>query len=119
LDGSPDQALIPNAFRNTGLAFGIGYFIVILVHGFMYVRAVGWKAARFVPMNFLSAATVIIAGFVDGSGRYLLWLLAIVFHVITSFLGQDSARTAVSHYERHGLLLRRLGDRLLRSVQAA
>src|ERR1044071_9861094 len=52
---------IPHAFQNTGLAFGIGYFIVILVHGSMYVRAVGWKAARFVPMNFISAGAVIAA----------------------------------------------------------
>jgi low temperature requirement protein LtrA len=98
---------IPNAFRNTGLAFGIGYFIVILVHGFMYVRAVGWRVARFVPMNFLSAITVIIAGFVDGSGRYLLWLLAIALHVITSFLGSGLRfELRVSHFaERHGLLL--------------
>src|SRR5512138_3775568 len=41
---------IPNAFAKSGLTFGIGYFIVVLVHGFMYLRAVGWKAARFVPM---------------------------------------------------------------------
>src|SRR5215510_99670 len=38
---------IPNAFAQTGVAFGIGYLIVILVHGFLYVRAVGIKAARF------------------------------------------------------------------------
>ncbi len=57
---------IPNAFQDTGVAFGIGYLIVIIVHGFMYVRAVGWRVARFVPMNFLSAAAVIAAGFVDG-----------------------------------------------------
>jgi low temperature requirement protein LtrA len=63
---------IPNAFHNTGLAFGVGYFIVILVHSSMYVRAVGWRVARFVPMNFLSAILVIMAGFVDGSGQYLL-----------------------------------------------
>src|SRR5512145_155664 len=77
---------IPNAFRDTGLAFGIGYLIVIIVHSFMYLRAVGWKAARFVPMNFVSAGMVIAAGFVEGSTRYLFWLLAIAMHVITSFL---------------------------------
>ena len=98
---------IPGAFRNSGLAFGIGYLIVIIVHGFMYVRAVGWKVARFVPMNFLSAAAVIAAGFVDGAPRYLLWLLAIAVHVITSFLGTGLRfELRVSHFaERHGLLL--------------
>ncbi len=78
---------IPHAFLNSGVVFGIGYLIVIIVHGSMYVRAVGWKAARFVPMNFLSAGAIISAGLVDGSARYLLWLLAIALHVVTSFLG--------------------------------
>ena len=98
---------IPNAFGDTGLAFGIGYFLVILVHGFLYVRAVGWKVARFVPMNFLSAASVIGAGLVDGPARYWLWLLAILVHVITSFLGASLRfELRVSHFaERHGLLL--------------
>src|SRR5215218_6633944 len=41
---------IPNAFHDTGVIFGIGYLIVILVHGSMYVRAVGLRMARFVPM---------------------------------------------------------------------
>jgi low temperature requirement protein LtrA len=98
---------IPNAFQDTGIAFGIGYLIVIMVHGFMYARAVGWKVARFVPLNFLSAAAVIGAGLVQGPARYFLWLLAIAFHVITSFLGSGLRfELRVSHFaERHGLLL--------------
>src|SRR5687767_1838459 len=68
---------IPNAFQDTGVAFGIGYLIVIIVHGAMYVRAVGWSVARFVPMNFLSAGAVIAAGLADGPTQYFLWLLAI------------------------------------------
>jgi low temperature requirement protein LtrA len=98
---------IPNAFQDTGVAFGIGYLIVIIVHGFMYVRAVGLNTARFVPMNFLSAGAVISAGLVDGYARYLLWLLAIALHVVTSFLGTGLRfELRVSHFtERHGLLL--------------
>jgi low temperature requirement protein LtrA len=98
---------IPNAFQDTGVAFGIGYLIVILVHGSMYVRAVGLKAARFVPMNILSAATVIAAGFIDGPTRYLLWIMAIGLHVFTSFLGTGlTFEIRVSHFvERHDVLL--------------
>jgi len=98
---------IPDAFHETGVAFGIGYLIVILVHGAMYVRAVGWEAARFVPLNFLSAFAVIGAGAVEGSARYLLWFLAIVLHVVTSYLGTGLGfGLRVSHFvERHGLLL--------------
>ncbi len=98
---------IPNAFQDADLAFGIGYLIVIIVHSFMYVRAVGLKVARFVPMNFLAAGTIIAAGFVGGYARYLLWIAAIGFHVITSFLGTGLRfELRVSHFvERHGLLL--------------
>src|SRR5512138_3911904 len=78
---------IPNAFQDRGVIFGVGYLIVIAVHGFMYVRAVGLKAARFVPFNFLAAGIVIAAGSVDGPMRYWLWILAIALQVLTSFLG--------------------------------
>ena len=98
---------IPNAFQEANLAFGIGYLIVIVVHSFMYVRAVGLKVARFVPMNFLAAGAIIAAGFSGGTVRYLLWIAAIGFHVITSFLGTGLRfELRVSHFvERHGLLL--------------
>jgi low temperature requirement protein LtrA len=98
---------IPNAFQDADLAFGIGYLIVIIVHSFMYVRAVGLKVARFVPMNFLAAGAILAAGFVGGYVRYLLWIAAIGFHVITSFLGTGlTFELRVSHFvERHGLLL--------------
>lgn len=98
---------IPNAFQDADLAFGIGYLIVIIVHGFMYVRAVGWKAARFVPMNFLAAGAIIAAGLTGGSTRYWFWIAAIGLHVITSFLGTGLRfELRVSHFvERHGLLL--------------
>ncbi len=98
---------IPNAFQEADLAFGLGYLIVIVVHSFMYVRAVGLKAARFVPMNFLAAGAIIAGGFAGGMVRYLLWIAAIGFHVITSFLGTGLRfELRVSHFvERHGLLL--------------
>ena len=98
---------IPGAFENTGVIFGIGYLVVIIVHGFIYLSAVGWKVSRIVPMNFLAALAVIAAGFVDGPGRYLLWLVSIGVQVATSFLGTRlQFQLKVSHFvERHGLLL--------------
>lgn len=98
---------IPNAFSDTGVSFGIGYLIVIIVHSFMYVRAVGLKAGRFVPLNFLSAALVIAAGFTDGFTQFLLWVLAILCHVLTSLLSAGlQFGIKVGHFvERHGLLL--------------
>ena len=98
---------IPDAFGDTGVTFGIGYLIVIIVHGFMYMRAVGLRAGRFVPLNFLSAALVIAAGFTDGLTQYLLWILSILCHVLTSLLSSGLRfDIKVNHFvERHGLLL--------------
>ncbi len=98
---------IPSAFEDGGVIFGVGYLVVIVVHGFMYLSTVGWKISRIVPMNLLAAVAVIAAGFVDGTGRYALWLLAIVLHVLTSFLGTRlQFQLKVGHFvERHGLLL--------------
>ena len=98
---------ISNAFGDTGVMFGVGYLLVVIVHGFIYVRAVGLKAGRFVPLNFVSAILVIAAGFMDGSTQYLLWILAILCHVVTSLLSTGIRfDIKVSHFvERHGLLL--------------
>jgi len=98
---------IPHAFDDNGIIFGIGYLIVILVHSFMYMQVVGWDAGRFVPLNFVSAALVIAAGFADGFTQYILWLLAILCHVVTSLLSSGiTFDIKVSHFvERHGLLL--------------
>lgn len=98
---------IPDAFESTGVAFGVGYLVVIIVHSALYLSAVGWEISRIVPMNILSAAAVIGAGFVDGPARYWLWLAAIGVHVITSFFGAGlRLELRVSHFtERHGLLL--------------
>lgn len=98
---------IPNAFEGSGLVFGIGYLLVMIVHGFMFLRAVGWSAASFVPMNFLAAGAVLAAAFLDGTAQYLLWLLAIGLHVFTSVLGAGlTFQIRVGHFvERHGLLL--------------
>ena len=98
---------IPHDFDDTGVIFGIGYLIVIMVHGFMYMQAVGWKAGRFVPLNFASVAFVIAAGLMDGFTQYLLWILAILCHVVTSVLSAGIRfGIQVNHFvERHGLLL--------------
>jgi low temperature requirement protein LtrA len=89
------------------MTFGDGYLIVMIVHGFMYLRAVGRKAARVVPLKFVSALLVITAGFTHGFTQYFLWVLAILCHVVTSLLSSGiQFDIQVSHFvERHGLLL--------------
>ena len=56
---------IPEAFGRDGVALGIGYLIVVLVHGWLYQR-VNRNIARVVPFNLAAAALVIVAGIVKG-----------------------------------------------------
>ena len=56
---------IPEAFGRDGVALGIGYLIVVLVHAWLYQR-VNRNIARVVPFNLAAALLVITAGMVKG-----------------------------------------------------
>jgi low temperature requirement protein LtrA len=104
---------IPHAFEATGLAFGIGYLLVVLVHGGLYFEGYGRAVWRFVPLNILGALCVVGASFVDGAGRYAMWLAPILLQYASSQLTSrvdESTRAGFDirpgHFvERHGLLL--------------
>jgi low temperature requirement protein LtrA len=104
---------IPRAFDEDGLAFGVGYAIVVLVHAGLYAEAYGPAVVRFVPTNVLGAASVLGAALVDVPLRYALWLLPIALQYLASALTRRvdaQTRTGFDvrpgHFvERHGLLL--------------
>ena len=101
------QALaIPHAFNGSGLAFGVGYLAVVLVHAALFwqaTRAIGRTAAY----NVGSALLVIVAGFVHGWVDYVLWTAALAVQVVTPFLIRlEEFRIRPAHFvERHGLLM--------------
>lgn len=101
------QALaIPHAFNGSGLAFGLGYLAVVLVHASLFwqvTRALGATAAFHVG----SALLVIVAGFTHGWMDYVLWTLALAVQVATPFLVRlDDFRIRPAHLvQRHGLLM--------------
>jgi len=97
---------IPHAFDGAGLAFGLGYLGVVLVHASLFwqaTRAIGRTAA----LNVGSALLVILAGFVHGWMDYVLWTLAVGVQVVTPFLVRlEDFRIRPAHFvERHGLLM--------------
>ncbi|MFD7445745.1 low temperature requirement protein A [Streptomyces sp. NPDC059909] len=114
---------IPRAFDDGddsgGVAFGIGYLLVVLVHGALYSRSHGRRVVWFVLPNVLAALAVTAAGFAEGLARDVLWLLALVLQFATPPLVRRAARPgedeglgsrigtmSPSHLvERHGLLL--------------
>ena len=101
---------IPRAFGGSGLAFGLGYLAVVLVHGAMYGQAFGYGVvARFVPFNIAAALAVIAASAVDGIAVYALWIAAILIQFVTPSIAARVGAVldirAAHFVERHGLLM--------------
>src|SRR3954466_7273591 len=71
---------IPHAFGRDGLAFGLAYFVVVLLHTGVFPPASRAPTVRAVagiaPTNIASALVVVAAGFVDGALDWVLWPLA-------------------------------------------
>ncbi|MEV6108911.1 low temperature requirement protein A [Streptomyces sp. NPDC051940] len=115
---------IPGAFDGDGVVFGIGYLLVVLLHGSLYTQSHGRMVLTYAPTNVLGALLVLIAGTTSGTTAVALWAGAIGLQFVNTFgLRWFSARRAaagtsggdvvvrlggvdVGHFtERHGLLL--------------
>jgi len=98
---------IPRAFGKAGVAFGLGYLLVVFVHAVLYAR-VNSQIWRIAPFNVASALLVIGAGFGSGIARYMLWFAALVIQagapLVVRLGGRFDIRPA--HFaERHGALI--------------
>ena len=104
---------VPDAFGSHGVLFGVAFLIVTV----MYLTLYGLSARhdpdllaailRIAPSTLVGAALIILAGFVDGGLKPILWLtaLAVVF-VAPLFLGISGWRVQPAHFaERHGLIV--------------
>jgi low temperature requirement protein LtrA len=73
---------IPGGFGGTSLALGLGYLVVVLVHGSLYYR-VNRNIIRVTPFSVASALLVIVAALLPGPGGtvppagYALWVVAL------------------------------------------
>jgi low temperature requirement protein LtrA len=98
---------IPHAFGRDGVALGIGYLIVVLVHAWLYQR-VNRNIARVVPFNLAAALLIIGAGVVKGWEAYVLWAAALAVQQASPLFTRVRGRfeIAPSHFvERHGALV--------------
>ncbi|MFI7386458.1 low temperature requirement protein A [Streptomyces sp. NPDC049813] len=109
----------PNAFHGNGVAFGIGYLVIVSVHAALF--AFGGPGAarnmlRIAPFHTVGAALIICAGFLDGWIVYALWITAVGLEVIAPVVtGVSGFELKPGHFvERHGLLMIiALGDSFL------
>jgi low temperature requirement protein LtrA len=98
---------IPRGFGGDGVALGLGYLLVILVHTWLYAR-VNPHIWRIAPFNVTSALLVIAAGFTRGVPEYALWVAALLIQagapLVVRLGGRFDLRPA--HFaERHGALV--------------
>jgi low temperature requirement protein LtrA len=102
---------IPGAYEGDGLAFGLAYIVVVLLHGTMYVRgtSVSEVAAilRIVPYNLAAAGLVVVGGALGGDAQWVLWTGTAVLLWVTPWLtSTEGFLVSASHFvERHGLVV--------------
>lgn len=102
---------IPSAFTGSGVAFGLAYVLINVVHTGLFYSNAGSSATsavlRLAPFNALSAGLVLAGGCIHGWPRYLLWGLALTVQIITPYITDPSGFVIrASHFcERHGLVI--------------
>src|SRR5919204_2450123 len=102
---------IPTAFGRGGVALGLGYLLVTLVHTGMFLLSAQESAVRAMrrlgPANAVTAALLLLAGFAGGALRWALWSAAFGLHWISPFFtAVPGFRIRAAHFvERHGLIV--------------
>ena len=102
---------IPDAYDSTGLAFGLGYLVVVLLHAAMYVKgtSVSEVAAilRIVPFSLVGVTLLIVGGALGGTPQWVLWTIAAALLWVTPLLTTtEGFVVSPSHFvERHGLVI--------------
>ncbi len=102
---------VPAAFAGKGLAFGIGYLAVVVLHAGMYARGTSLSEMRailrVVPFNLMSAGFVLVGGALGGDTQWVLWTLAALLLWAPSwFTPMEGFVVVPEHFvERHGLVI--------------
>ncbi|WP_061289714.1 low temperature requirement protein A [Herbidospora cretacea] len=97
---------IPGTFDGGGVAFAVGYLLLIVVHGALYLQATR-AIVRVIPFNLAATALIGAAAFTSAPYTYLLWAAAMVLLWGSPyFIGQKGFTLRAPHVvERHGLLV--------------
>jgi low temperature requirement protein LtrA len=104
---------VPDAFGSHGVLFGVAFLIVTVMHLTLYALSARRDAdllaavLRMAPSALAGTALIIIAGFVDGGLKPILWLAALIIAFFVPLaLGISGWRVQPAHFaERHGLIV--------------
>lgn len=111
---------VPNAFGESGVLFGIAYFVVRLLHVGLYALATEPETRRAILRlgpGFLGApALLIVTGFLDGAPQAALWVVALaVDYEIPAVQGVAGFSVRAEHFvERYrDIVIIALGESIL------
>ena len=102
---------IPTAYAGQGLAFGLGYLVVVYLHAGMYSKSTSVSEVpailRIVPYNLAAAGLVLVGGIAGGRAQDVIWLIAaLVLWVTAWFANTEGFVISAEHFvERHGLVV--------------
>jgi low temperature requirement protein LtrA len=102
---------IPTAFGDGGVAFGLAYLLIVLIHAGLFTRsqagASGTAILKVAPLNIAAALFITAAGIAGGTARGVLWGLALAVILLPSFRPPDPRfEINPTHFvERHGLVV--------------
>jgi low temperature requirement protein LtrA len=105
----------PGAFGDEALLFGCTYFVVRVLHLFLYIRAGRLEEGDellggvlgMAPAWFAGASLIIVASFFDGTAQAAVWIAALLIDYGGTLLaGIEGYRVHASHFaERFGLII--------------
>jgi len=104
---------VPDAFGAHGVLFGVAFLFVSVMHLTLYALAARGDPdllaaiLRIAPTALAGAGLIVVAGFVDGRVKPVLWLAALAIgYIAPLFGGARGWRVEPAHFiERHGLIM--------------
>ena len=103
---------VPSAFAGGGLAFGLAYAVVVLVHIGLFTRTQRVRSAsdlvRVGLLNVAGTALILLGGAIGGVTQLVLWILVpLVWWLVSPYRGLSGGfDIGAAHFvERHGLVL--------------
>ena len=102
---------VPTAFDGDGLAFGLCWLLIVVLHTFLFVKSasdITSTAMRgFAPFNLVPAIAVATAGAIGGTVQDVVFPIVVAFVWLSRFLHRpDEFEIGPAHFvERHGLLI--------------
>ena len=91
---------VPDAFDGEGLAFALGYLVVVLLHAGMYVHGTSVTEMRAIlriaPFNFVGVTLLLVGGALGGDWQWALWILAAALLWLTPQVTSTEASSSLS-----------------------